>query len=211
MIRAVCKSMGKVPPHNLQAMTKREASAYIDTLKNGEQPAPPTTRQKNRSSANSWLIVLRHRRIRPRVRTRRYGSYLAIRNRPLRLSVLKKHWPEVVNHGNIKEINWGDVVRPDIICGGYPCQPFSTAGKRNGTDDPRHFGLGLEKPLANYDLNTQSWRMYEDTFLLDSTLFSGKWPASGMTQNGKLFPQPQLVRRIAEIASLLWPTPTVQA
>ena len=40
MIRAVCKSMGKVPPHNRQAMTKREASAYIDTLKNGEQPAP---------------------------------------------------------------------------------------------------------------------------------------------------------------------------
>ena len=40
MIRAVCKSMGKVPPANLQAMTKREASAYIDTLKTGEQPAP---------------------------------------------------------------------------------------------------------------------------------------------------------------------------
>jgi hypothetical protein len=40
MIRAVCKSMGKVPPANLQAMTKREASAYIDTLKSGEQPAP---------------------------------------------------------------------------------------------------------------------------------------------------------------------------
>ena len=40
MIKAVCKSMGKVPPANLQAMTKREASAYIDTLKSGEQPAP---------------------------------------------------------------------------------------------------------------------------------------------------------------------------
>ena len=40
MIRAVCKSMGKVPPHNLQAMTKREASAYIDSLKAGAQPAP---------------------------------------------------------------------------------------------------------------------------------------------------------------------------
>ena len=40
MIRAVCKSMGKVPPANLQAMTKREASAYIDTLKSGETPAP---------------------------------------------------------------------------------------------------------------------------------------------------------------------------
>ena len=40
MIRAVCKSMGKVPPANLQAMTKREASAYIDTLKSGDTPAP---------------------------------------------------------------------------------------------------------------------------------------------------------------------------
>ena len=40
MIRAVCKSLSKLPPANLQAMTKREASAYIDTLKSGEQAAP---------------------------------------------------------------------------------------------------------------------------------------------------------------------------
>ena len=39
MIRAVCKSMGKVPPTNLQGMSKREASAYIDQLKNGEVAA----------------------------------------------------------------------------------------------------------------------------------------------------------------------------
>ena len=39
MIRAVCKSMGKVPPANLQGMSKREASAYIDTLKSAA-PAP---------------------------------------------------------------------------------------------------------------------------------------------------------------------------
>jgi len=40
MIRALCKSSSKLPPANLQAMTKREASAYIDSLKAGEQPAP---------------------------------------------------------------------------------------------------------------------------------------------------------------------------
>lgn len=40
MIRAVCKSQGKIPPHNLQSFSKREASAYIDSLKAGEQPAP---------------------------------------------------------------------------------------------------------------------------------------------------------------------------
>lgn len=40
MIRAVCKSMGRTVPSGIQGWTKREASAYIDTLKNGEQAAP---------------------------------------------------------------------------------------------------------------------------------------------------------------------------
>jgi hypothetical protein len=39
MIRAVCKSMGRTVPSGIQGWTKREASAYIDSLKNGEQPA----------------------------------------------------------------------------------------------------------------------------------------------------------------------------
>jgi hypothetical protein len=81
----------------------------------------------------------------------------------------------------------------------------------NATAQTTHdiFGLGLEKPLASYDLNTQSWRMYEATLALDYLPFSGKWPASGMTLSGRLFPQPQLVRRIVESASSSWPTPTV--
>ena len=38
MIRAVCKSMGRTVPASLQSMTKRDASAFIDSLKNA--PAP---------------------------------------------------------------------------------------------------------------------------------------------------------------------------
>jgi hypothetical protein len=43
MIRAISKSLGKTPPTNLDGMTKRQASAYIDELKRleaGEQPTP---------------------------------------------------------------------------------------------------------------------------------------------------------------------------
>ena len=57
---------------------------------------------------------------------------------PFACKVLKKHWPEVVNHGDIKQIDWAAVEPVDVICGGYPCQPFSLAGQRKGTDDPRH-------------------------------------------------------------------------
>jgi hypothetical protein len=38
-IRAICKSQGKLPPTNIQGLTKRQASQLIDQLKNGT-PAP---------------------------------------------------------------------------------------------------------------------------------------------------------------------------
>lgn len=57
---------------------------------------------------------------------------------PYSCRVLAKHWPDIPNLGNIREVNWEEVERVDVIAGGYPCQPFSTAGKRGGSDDPRH-------------------------------------------------------------------------
>lgn len=57
---------------------------------------------------------------------------------PYASRVLAKHWPNIPNLGDINGINWNRVPAIDVICGGYPCQPFSYAGHRNGTDDPRH-------------------------------------------------------------------------
>lgn len=57
---------------------------------------------------------------------------------PYCCQVLKKHWPTVPNLGDVKTIEWETVERVDLICGGYPCQPFSTAGKMAGSEDPRH-------------------------------------------------------------------------
>jgi len=53
--------------------------------------------------------------------------------------VLAKHWPHVPCFPDVRTLKGSDIDGPvDVICGGYPCQPFSTAGKRQGADDDRH-------------------------------------------------------------------------
>lgn len=52
--------------------------------------------------------------------------------------ILAHHWPEIPNHGDVTQIDWTAVEPVDILTGGYPCQPFSAAGRRQGTNDERH-------------------------------------------------------------------------
>ena len=51
--------------------------------------------------------------------------------------ILEKHWPEVKRYGDIREIKEGELESVELICGGFPCQPVSHAGKRKGTEDER--------------------------------------------------------------------------
>ena len=57
--------------------------------------------------------------------------------------VLAKHWPDVPQYTDVRTLT-GEQLEKDgitdigLICGGYPCQPFSFAGKRQGTADDRH-------------------------------------------------------------------------
>lgn len=53
-------------------------------------------------------------------------------------AVLKKHWPTVPCHYDIKTIDWCYVPSVDLVCGGFPCQPFSCTGKRRGAADDRY-------------------------------------------------------------------------
>ncbi len=58
-------------------------------------------------------------------------------NDPYCSRVLAKHWPTIPNLGDITQIDWSGVERVELICGGFPCQPASLAGKRKGRDDER--------------------------------------------------------------------------
>lgn len=51
--------------------------------------------------------------------------------------ILDHNYPGIPNHGDITATNW-DLPAVDWITAGYPCQPFSAAGKRKGTSDARH-------------------------------------------------------------------------
>ena len=56
--------------------------------------------------------------------------------------VLAKHWPDIPIYRDVRELTGeqlrADGIVPDVIVGGYPCQPFSLAGVRRGEKDDRH-------------------------------------------------------------------------
>lgn len=54
-------------------------------------------------------------------------------------AILRQHWPHIPIHDDIRKLDgrqYAGVV--DLVCGGYPCQPFSVAGLRRGASDERH-------------------------------------------------------------------------
>ena len=75
---------------------------------------------------------------------------------PFCRKVLKKHWPGVPQHDDIRTLS-AEILRPyagcDLVAGGFPCQGISSAGKRLGLEDARsslwwemHRVLGLVRP-----------------------------------------------------------------
>ncbi len=61
--------------------------------------------------------------------------------------VLAKHWPHVQRYGDIQSVDWGTVEPVDVLCGGFPCQDISLAGKGAGLAGERS-GLWFEYAKA---------------------------------------------------------------
>lgn len=56
---------------------------------------------------------------------------------PFCLSVLARHWPEAKRYGNIEHVRGADLAPVDLVCGGFPCQDVSAAGRKSGLSGSR--------------------------------------------------------------------------
>jgi DNA (cytosine-5)-methyltransferase 1 len=69
--------------------------------------------------------------------TGHFKTILFSENNEFCQKILKKHWPDVPIIKDVRSIN-GKEIETDVLIGGFPCQPFSVAGKRKGKEDERH-------------------------------------------------------------------------
>jgi DNA (cytosine-5)-methyltransferase 1 len=76
--------------------------------------------------------------------------------------ILKHHFLNTELHADIKTTDftkYRDTI--DIISGGFPCQPFSVAGKRRGTEDDRFLWEEMFRTIREI---TPSWVVAENVY-----------------------------------------------
>ncbi len=68
-----------------------------------------------------------------------FNTVLFVENDDYCQKVLKKHWPNVPIIGDIHDVKGKEIKETiTLITGGFPCQPFSVAGKQRGKEDDRY-------------------------------------------------------------------------
>ncbi len=93
---------------------------------------------------------------------------------PYASRVLRKHWPDVPNLGDITKITEADLERLgpiDLVCGGFPCTDLSVAGKQEGMGQGTRSGLFWEMARIVRLVRPRIWLMENVSALLGR----GEW------------------------------------
>lgn len=105
---------------------------------------------------------------------------------PFPKAVLKRHYPNVPDLGDMTKVNWKEYHHAaDVVVGGSPCQAFSIAGLRKALDDPRG-QLMLEYIRACAEIDP-GWIVWENV------------PGVLSAEHGRAF------QSLLEIVAELWP------
>ena len=128
------------------------------------------------------------------------------------IQIYKKHYPSHKNYGDATKINAEQLPDFDLLCGGFPCQSFSIAGKRMGFEDTRgtlFFDIAriikAKRPQILFLENVKGLLNHDNgrTFLtiiatLDELGYNAEWEVL----NSKYFGVPQNRERVFIIGHL---------
>jgi DNA (cytosine-5)-methyltransferase 1 len=84
---------------------------------------------------------------------------------PFRRAVLAHHWPDVPRHADIREVRTDALETVDLVCGGFPCEDISRAGRRAGIGGAKS-GLWSELHRITRDLRPGYLLLENSTSLL---------------------------------------------
>lgn len=126
--------------------------------------------------------------------------------------LLKSKFPNIKNYGDATKINPRELPDFDILCGGFPCQAFSIAGKRRGFQDTRgtlFFEVvrivKVKRPKIIFLENVKGLLNHEKgkTFsVIIKTLSELGYDVQWVVLNSKFFGVPQNRERVFIIGSL---------
>lgn len=66
--------------------------------------------------------------------TGRFKTVFQVEINPKARAVLTKHWSNVPRFDDVKEVSSKNLPSCDILCGGFPCQGISNAGRKLGLE-----------------------------------------------------------------------------
>ena len=119
--------------------------------------------------------------------------------------LLKHHYPDTPNLGDITQINWSTVPHADIICGGSPCQDMSQAGLRAGMKTGTRSGLWeyMRQTIEQLQPDMVVWENVRGALNAPATSLSNVESASGLVGDRSDQPVNRAVGRVlGDLANL---------